>query len=202
MNLDDVSQDSSNPAHPSQDCDTPYCNIGEQTLPTGKLLVVLSYWNFLLTQQGSLLDIQCRACSESWWHDAQPNLPPLMQQCHRRLHIPLGTGLVQAGCLGSPQHRRRRATKLPAKRSSRDRSGKGSGDPLYISIEADGSDLWRLDPVIKLLQEGAVGYFCHPCGLLLSTAWSCLPCRRAYVLCKGLLLGLLLNGWRVASVSL
>ncbi len=43
------------------------------------------------------------------------------------------------------------------KRISKDKSGRSSQGPLYITIEADGSDLWRLDPVISMLQEGAVG---------------------------------------------
>ena len=35
-------------------------------------------------------------------------------------------------------------------------SGVRSSGPLYITVEEDGSDLWRLDPVIKMLKEGAV----------------------------------------------
>jgi hypothetical protein len=35
-------------------------------------------------------------------------------------------------------------------------SGVRSSGPLYIRVEEDGSDFWRLDPVIKMLKEGAV----------------------------------------------
>ena len=30
------------------------------------------------------------------------------------------------------------------------------GNPVYIRVEPDGSDLWRLDIAIKLLKDGAV----------------------------------------------
>ena len=54
-------------------------------------------------------------------------------------------------------HNRRRTVPVSAgKRSSKEKSGRSSQGPLYITIEADGSDLWRLDPVISMLQEGAV----------------------------------------------
>ena len=42
---------------------------------------------------------------------------------------------------------------------NKERAGKGSVQPLYVTLEADGSDLWRLDPIIKMLQEGAVTCF-------------------------------------------
>jgi hypothetical protein len=29
-------------------------------------------------------------------------------------------------------------------------------DPLFISLQPDGSDVWRLEPVIELLREGGV----------------------------------------------
>ncbi len=44
-----------------------------------------------------------------------------------------------------------------AKRGKGGESGGGrSSGPLYITVERDGSDLWRLDPVINMLKEGAV----------------------------------------------
>ncbi|WIA42890.1 hypothetical protein OEZ86_008806 [Tetradesmus obliquus] len=30
-------------------------------------------------------------------------------------------------------------------------------DPLFVSVQADGSDAWRLEPVIQLLKDGGVG---------------------------------------------
>lgn len=35
-------------------------------------------------------------------------------------------------------------------------SGGRSSGPLYVTVEKDGSDLWRLDPVIEMLRQGAV----------------------------------------------
>ena len=35
-------------------------------------------------------------------------------------------------------------------------SGPGRGEPLFVQCEADGSDSWRLDPVIALLEKGGV----------------------------------------------
>lgn len=44
-----------------------------------------------------------------------------------------------------------------AKRGQREGSGGGRGKgPLYVTVEPDGSDLWRLDPIIDMLKQGAV----------------------------------------------
>ena len=48
MNLDDVSQDSSNSAHPSGDCDTPHCDIGERMHSMDKSHATFSYENTFL----------------------------------------------------------------------------------------------------------------------------------------------------------
>ena len=46
-------------------------------------------------------------------------------------------------------------------------SGRGSS-PLFVTVESDGSDSWRLDPIIRMLQEGAVG----PCApVACRTSW-------------------------------
>ena len=69
---------------------------------------------------------------------------------------------------------RRKVSALSAKRSTRDKSGGGIKDPLYVTIEADGSDLWRLDPVISMLQQGAVSLVIHQQDHAVSakdTAW-------------------------------
>jgi hypothetical protein len=29
-------------------------------------------------------------------------------------------------------------------------------DPLFVSVQPDGSDVWRLEPVIELLKDGGV----------------------------------------------
>ena len=83
---------------------------------------------------------------------------------HHRLGKPqevIGTsGDTHRPKIKQPQtlnNRRRTAPILAGKRNSRDKSGKSDQGPLYITIEADGSDIWRLDPVISMLQEGAVG---------------------------------------------
>lgn len=83
---------------------------------------------------------------------------------HHRLGKPQGVFGTSGGTNGhkikqlQTLHNRRRTVSVSAgKRSSRDKLGKGNQGPLYITIEADGSDLWRLDPVISMLQEGAVG---------------------------------------------
>lgn len=47
-----------------------------------------------------------------------------------------------------------------AKRGKGESGGGRSSGPLYITVERDGSDLWRLDPVISMLKEGAVSP-CH-----------------------------------------
>ncbi|BDA40540.1 Uncharacterized protein YciO [Coccomyxa sp. Obi] len=44
-----------------------------------------------------------------------------------------------------------------AKRGKGESGGGRSSGPLYITVERDGSDLWRLDPVINMLKEGALG---------------------------------------------
>jgi hypothetical protein len=48
----------------------------------------------------------------------------------------------------------------PAHAAKRGKGDSGSGGrstgPLYITVEKDGSDLWRLDPVIEMLRQGAV----------------------------------------------
>ena len=65
--------------------------------------------------------------------------------------------------------------RLDAKRNRGDGtgpSGRGSS-PLFVTVQPDGSDLWRLDPIIRMLQEGAVEarfhfacrtFWSHPCG--------------------------------------
>lgn len=32
-------------------------------------------------------------------------------------------------------------------------------EPLFVTLQADGSDLWRLDPVIDILRNGGVSLF-------------------------------------------
>ncbi|CAK0735793.1 hypothetical protein CVIRNUC_000640 [Coccomyxa viridis] len=63
------------------------------------------------------------------------------------------------GCRSSQnlQGSRKAVLTQAGKRGNKERAGKGSGQPLYVTLEADGSDLWRLDPIIKMLQEGAMG---------------------------------------------
>jgi hypothetical protein len=45
--------------------------------------------------------------------------------------------------------------RVAAKRGRGDGGGR-RGTPVYISVEADGSDAWRLQPVIDMLRDGAV----------------------------------------------
>lgn len=57
--------------------------------------------------------------------------------------------------------RKRLFTASPVQAAKRGKGDSGSGGgrssgPLYITVEKDGSDIWRLDPVIKMLKEGAV----------------------------------------------
>eukprot|EP00884_Botryococcus_braunii_P002762 jgi/Botrbrau1/12487/Bobra.0169s0034.1 len=46
---------------------------------------------------------------------------------------------------------------LAAKRGRSQGWGQRRGGPLYLEVAADGSDVWRLQTVINLLKEGAVG---------------------------------------------
>uniref|UniRef100_A0A6T7YBQ0 Threonylcarbamoyl-AMP synthase n=1 Tax=Pyramimonas obovata TaxID=1411642 RepID=A0A6T7YBQ0_9CHLO len=68
----------------------------------------------------------------------------------------LGPGNLRAGFLTANQalaSRKVRSLECAAK------GGKGSRNDacLYVEVEADGSDAWRLDPVIDLLRRGGVG---------------------------------------------
>ena len=59
-----------------------------------------------------------------------------------------------------------------AKRNRAEASGGSRGKgPLYVTVEPDGSDLWRLDPIIDMLKEGAV----RPS--LPSICARCTPCQ-------------------------
>ena len=83
---------------------------------------------------------------------------------HRSVGRPAGFGETHRIRFRSSQklHCGRKAILSRAgKRGSKEKAGKGSGQPLYVTLEADGSDLWRLDPIIKMLQEGAVTCYCH-----------------------------------------
>ena len=83
-----------------------------------------------------------------------------MQHCISEPQTSLGFSGCSHGCKFEPfqayHNRRRNVAALAAKRVSREKAGRSSQGPLYIALEADGSDLWRLDPVISMLQEGAV----------------------------------------------
>lgn len=69
---------------------------------------------------------------------------------------------------------RKRLAVQRAKRKRGDSSGSGrQGNPLYITVEPDGSDLWRLDPVIKMLQEGAVRTHLCSCSAFFSPSSNC-----------------------------
>ena len=83
---------------------------------------------------------------------------------HRSVDRPVGFGNTHRIEFRSSQklQRSRKAVFTQAgKRGNKERAGKGSGQPLYVTLEADGSDLWRLDPIIKMLQEGAVTCLCR-----------------------------------------
>lgn len=84
--------------------------------------------------------------------------------------IPGCSPLHKIGHLPAPHNRKRALLVSAGKRSSKDKSGRSSQGPLYITIEADGSDLWRLDPVISMLQEGAVGLILASCAVLPQTS--------------------------------
>ena len=83
---------------------------------------------------------------------------------HRSVYRPAGLGDTHRIGFRSSQKLQRSRKAVPTqagKRGNKERAGRGSGQPLYVTLEADGSDLWRLDPVIKMLQEGAVTCLCH-----------------------------------------
>lgn len=78
------------------------------------------------------------APSQKVWRACQPFLAHALQHSHSRR--PTRALVVQA-----------------AKRNRTEASGGGRGKgPLYVTVEPDGSDLWRLDPIIDMLKEGAV----------------------------------------------
>ena len=59
----------------------------------------------------------------------------------------------------SDSRRRSRALLVQAAKRSRAEASSGSSrgkGPLYVTVEPDGSDLWRLDPIIDMLRNGAV----------------------------------------------
>lgn len=54
------------------------------------------------------------------------------------------------------QAQRRRGAPAAAGKTA-ERAGPRKQQTLFISVEPDGSDAWRLDPVVGLLKQGAVG---------------------------------------------
>ncbi len=75
------------------------------------------------------------------------------------LRAPFATGqklLFRAAQSLSSKHTVHRTPVRAAKRGKGESGGGRSSGPLYITVERDGSDLWRLDPVINMLKEGAV----------------------------------------------
>jgi len=107
-------------------------------------------------------------------------------RCRRRRHA--------APCAAGPWRRwdpcglqkaeAKRWVAVSAKRRGGDSAGR-SRRPLLVSVDPYGSDLWRLDPVIQLLRDGAVwpqqpssctaassSLNVYACTLLL-TCWTC-----------------------------
>ena len=83
---------------------------------------------------------------------------------HRSVDRPAGLADTHRIGFRSSQKLQRSRKAIPTqagKRGNKEKAGKGSGQPLYVTLEADGSDLWRLDPIIKMLREGAVTCLCH-----------------------------------------
>ncbi len=66
-----------------------------------------------------------------------------------------GRPLAALGPLRPEDAQAKRWVAVSAKRRGGDSAGR-SRRPLLVSVDPYGSDLWRLDPVIQLLRDGAV----------------------------------------------
>lgn len=95
-----------------------------------------------------------------------------------------GRPLATLGPVRPQKAEAKRWVAVSAKRRGGDSAGR-SRRPLLVSVDPYGSDLWRLDPVIQLLRDGAVwpqqpssctaassSLNVYACTLLL-TCWTC-----------------------------